>query len=483
MRNSKLLDIWRCLTPKQFKRLGKFISSEYFNNNEELVSLYHYLAKFATTFDDAKGLDREEVYKAVFDKYAFDYKKLAYCMNYLMQLTEKFIAVEAIGDNYQELENHLKLLRFYQKQNLEKHFTKTLKKVESLLEKYPHLDAERYFYQYRLNEIANLGFRQTFKRTYDDRILQLLEGLDVYYLSKKLQYSCEVMTRENVITSAYNIYLLDEILDFLEQSPYNNHPCIQVYYQILKMLQKDEAEEHFLLLLNFLENFNDEFPKSEARLIYLFTINYTVRKLNEGNQEYEKYLFNLYKSLLEKEIIFDDMGHISPWTYKNINAIAIRNQAFDWALAFLEKYKNKLESSFRENAYTYNMAYYNFGIKDFQKAILQIQQVKFSDVYYSLDCKFLLARIYFELQEKDLLESHIHAFKIYLKRNKQLTQQMKTIYTHLINLLNQIFKANQQKKLEEIKKELEAMKIAGHRAWFLEKIEEKLARLNQRDPA
>ena len=49
-------------------------------------------------------------------------------------------------------------------------------------------------------------------------------------------------------------------------------------------------------------------------------------------------------------------------------------------------------------------------------------KVEFNDVYYHLDSKSLLMKVYFELDEYDAFSSLVDAFKIYLRRNQTISE-------------------------------------------------------------
>src|SRR5690606_32342485 len=174
-----------------------------------------------------------------------------------------------------------------------------------------------------------------------------------------------------------------------------------------------------------------KFSPKEARDMYAYAQNYCIKQVNSGNMKFLTDLFQLYKMTLETGIIFSDK-YLSPWSYKNITSVALRLKEYEWAEYFVEQYKERVEPSFRKNAYAYNMASIFFDNGKFDKALELLRHVDFSDVYYSLDSKAMMLRIYYELKEKNPLNSLLDSFRVFLKRNKQVSEYQRTLYLNLI---------------------------------------------------
>ncbi len=473
MLNSKLLEVWNCLSPKQLKKLGDFIASPYFNKNMDLITLYKYLFKYAPDFSKEKALNKETVFKKVFKGEKYDAKKLGYCMSHLVKLTERFLVIHTVEND--AIKHNNELLKLYSKWQLEKHYRSTFKENEQLLEKFPYKDSTFFHNQFLLEEANDQLWSQQLKHDFDDSLHKKIDNLDIYYLSAKLRSCCEVINRKTMLAEKYEVKLLDEILAYLEKNPHDDVPCISIYQQILLTLLETEQENHFIKLKNLLSQYSNLFSPFESRNIYTYAVNYTIRKINSGHTHYQKDLFDLYIELLDKEIIFDD-GLLSPWTYKNIVSVALRNGDYDWTAQFIDNYKEHVDESFRQNAYAYNLAYLNFHKKNYSEAMQLLMQVEFSDIYYSFDSKTLLMKIYFELDEIDLLHSHIHAFKIYLRRNRLASEHMKAIYRNLAEFTRRLsrFADFEKEKVQQLKEKVLTTKKVADLNWLMQKIDARL---------
>ena len=204
-------------------------------------------------------------------------------------------------------------------------------------------------------------------------------------------------------------------------------------------------------------------------------INYTIQRINKKESSYLNESFDLYKKSLEKEILYVN-GEITPWTFKNIVSIGVRQQEFDWTENFINQYGDKINKLYRLNAINYNLANLYFYKKEFNKVIPLLQKVEYEEIYYSLDAKALTISTYYELDEYMFLGSFFESFKNYLTRNKNISQSNKIRYLNLIKYTKKLVESSQysKTKLLKLKEDIKADSSIG-KNWLLEKVDELIA--------
>ena len=106
---------------------------------------------------------------------------------------------------------------------------------------------------------------------------------------------------------------------------------------------------------------------------------------------------------------------------------------------FVQKYKEHVAPEFRKNAFAYNMAAYYFGIEKYREALKLLQTVEFTDVFYHLGSKSLLLKAYYEMDNAESFYSLISAFRVYLRRNKKISQAQFSNHLNLINFAKKCF--------------------------------------------
>ncbi len=470
MQGSKLIDVLRTLGNKELKKLELFIRSPFFNTTEEVTLLFQAIKKHAPEFNRTK-LEKSAIYKAALGKRPYDEKKLGYWMTDLLKLTERFLAYRQLEER--TLQGELYLMQRYADAGLEKHYNSTLNQARKQQDQYPYLDAEHFYREFQLEATNNRYFDQLRQHRYDDSLQKAIDSLDRYYLTLKLKYSCEIFNRKNVVAADYEIRLLDEILLYVKDQDLTEAPTVGVYYRILMTLTDSGNEQHFVELKRLLKEHTKVFSPQEARDMYAYAQNYCIKRINSGQSEYFNELFGLYQRALETDTLIVGK-HLSPWTYKNIIGAGLRIKEYDWVKNFIHEYKDRIAPEFRENAFTFNLATFHFNTGKPEKAMELLNGVEFTDVFYNLDSKAMLLRIYYEMDADEAMRSLIESFNAYIRRNKLISDHQKTIYKNMIKFTRQMAGLFNPKKeqVESLRKEIEETKQVAYRNWLLEKVKE-----------
>lgn len=470
MYKSKLIQMLAELDDKQFAALGVFINSDIANTNEKIRTIYDRIAAFYPDMDHEQ-LAKEQVYPFVFPNESFDDRKLRAMMALTTRLVEQYLVWEEVNSDkflFQQL-----LLRGMADRMKDKLYRKQLDKLYEQQDLEPYKDVQYYFHQHQLEE-ANYNFAIKKKDpTIGSSLTEMISNLDIYYMSKRLKYSCELLNRKSILDEAYDEQLLDSILAYLSGSAMMEVPIIAIYYQILLTFIDSEKDEHYKKLGELISTHATLFPREENKVIYSYAMNYCIKKINTGHQEYLEEIFRLYKLLLQHDIIFEGK-YMSEWDYKNIVTVGLRLNDTDWTEEFINTYKDHLSPSARDNAYRYNMANLSYFKKDYKSTMRLLQQVEFTDDSYLLSSRSLLIKSFYELEEWGLLHSQAEAFRLFLRRSKKLSNYQKSIYKNLIRNILKLgkHKAAGSPPTEKLKDEILTAKDIADSTWLKKKLEE-----------
>ena len=469
MLNSKLFELIRHFDKKEWKRFGEFLASPYFIKDDALWQFYSGLNKYAPAFESPQ-LERSKFIKTVPWTKPMDEKKLTYLMSAMLDAGERFIKLEQLEQ--QELQGYCALLGVYNRWEVDKLFNQTLKKAQQYLEGSDYRNTEFYYSEFLLQNQLNAYFDKQKKRSSDRSLQEAANYLDLFYISTKLKYSCELINRQKVVSGQYELRMLKEVRQHVEDFDYSAFPSIMIYYRILMTFMENDQPDHFTALKHLLEKAAGQFPPEEARDMYAYAQNYCIRKANAGNNHFLSELFNLYRSSIELDLVIID-GYISPWTYKNIVSVATRVGEIPWAENFIKEYRQLLHVKFRNNAYNYNMAYLQFAKGAFDEALVVLNKVAFTDVFYALDSRVLQLKIYYELDEIDPLNSAQEAFKVFLRRNKTISENIKTIYMNFVRFLNRMLAIppGDKEKKEKLRQKISATGQVADIKWLLAKLD------------
>ena len=110
---------------------------------------------------------------------------------------------------------------------------------------------------------------------------------------------------------------------------------------------------------------------------------------------------------------------------------------------------------------------------NYEKALENINKVKYDVFLYKIDVKNLLLKIFFELKQYDQAFSLVDAYKHFLKSNKELSHEYKEQFLNFIIMYNKILRTTSQNKPENqdfLLSELKSIKTISNRDWLTEKI-------------
>ena len=467
MENTKLFGMLRTLTPGEQNDLSKYLSTDFFPVSDRSRELYKYLLQ---QLREDKEITKKDIFNKFFPRKKYDDKKVRYMLTDLTKCVEDYLAYRAFSKD-EALKQSL-LGKALAEKGAEKAYNAVFSEVRERAVSSKVKDADFYYYSY-VAEYNHLVYEiSRLKRNDKSNMELVVNNLDKFYLARKLQLCCEIFNVRNVLSIDYRVFLLDEILGYLRDHSYEDTPIITIYYQILMTLLEVDKEEHFIRLRELLLKHGETFTLTELRDMYQYVFNYCIKKINLGNLTYQKVLFETYKETLANGALLME-GHISQWDYKNIVTISLRLKEFAWCRNFIHEYRSKLASKERENAFVYNLAYWHFHSKEYSKTLSLLQQVNFSDLYYQLDTRAILLKIYYEQDDADALFYHIAAFKTFLQRNKLVSDYQRTIYTNLIRYTAKLAKSGgNPKKASLIKQEIENKRQVADIQWLQQKVTE-----------
>ena len=469
MEKTTLIQVYSTLNPTEHAQFKRYIASPFFNTNQNLVKLANEISAYLNK--KRKFKDKSDLYKHLFQNEKYNDLKIRHLFSDLLKLLKSFMAYQVFEKN--PIEQQMVLLKNYRDRHLNKQFEKTMKHMDTLLEKHPYRDTEFYRNHYILEAEQNVFLEENMSRSTEPNLQKTMNALDVMYIVNKLRYACHMLNYVNVMQADYQLLLIKEIMTFVRNNAYENIPAIGIYYQILNTFESPEKEENYFKLKYLINEHTRSFPSSEALIIYNFAMNYCVGRINEGDNKYLNEIFDLYKTALQESIIFKQ-GVLSPWYYKNITVVGLRLGEYKWVKEFLQKYKTSLPEYYQENAYTYNLAKYYFYREKYTEVIKLLHEVEYQDIFYSLDSKAMLLKTYYELDELDAFESLADSFKVYLRRKKNLSDSHRRNYLNLVKYVQKLYQMipEDQIALQKLQSKIKQAKHLADKNWILLKLNE-----------
>jgi hypothetical protein len=162
---------------------------------------------------------------------------------------------------------------------------------------------------------------------------------------------------------------------------------------------------------------------------------------------------------------------LSRFAYKNIVALGLRMEAYDWISYFLENYTKYLERRFRENYYNYNFARLSYSRNDYKASMESLSKVGTNDVLLNIDAKVLQLKMYYELDEFDALDSLITSMGTFIRRKNMLTYHREN-YRNILKYFQKLSALNHLDKqaLSALREEISKESVLTEKRWLLEQL-------------
>jgi len=464
MATNKLNNLINTLDKTEIRQIRKLLKSPFFTRREDLPRLFACLS--ARRWKNKALPSAEEMYRSTFPGQAYDDTQLRGSKSDLLALVEEYLLIA--HHRQSAIDNRLLLANIYRRRGLSKHFDSCMKKANQLLEESQVRNVD-YFSKLHEHQVLHMQFQTQTQRTGALNLQEIADTIDHLYLMKKLRHTCTQLTHEAVYKTSYNYGLLPNLLQEIKNGDYLKHPAIATYYYCFRFLTGGQTLDDFLQFRKQLQDNRFFFPEEEQKDLYLVAINLCIRQINAGSPPFSRQVWELYHEGLSANLLLED-DRLSSFTFNNIVAISIKLQEYTWLEEFIETYQEKLEEKYRSNIVNFSRARLEYALGNYKKAMLLLQHSEYKDLINNLISKTLLLKIYFELEEFDLLESHLDSLHHFIRR-REVSDYHRTNYLNIIRLVRKLVALEAGKsKRKKLRQEIEATEILSEREWLLQRI-------------
>ena len=365
------------------------------------------------------------------------------------------------------------LLKELAERKLDHQFELEQNKLDKHFSSLQHQSSQNLYDELIFNELSYINQVKSASRKEDSNLMRVDDSVNQFFFFYKLKYACDMLNRKNIFQREYDFSFIEHIVNYVSKHKIHLDVLSQIYLEIFHLLKHNEVDQ-FHSLKSLIYDHTDDIDVKEVKDMFAYLQNFCVRQINSGNVSFREELFGIYNTLVEREIIIDN-GKMYLFDYKNIATVAILLKQFDWVVEFTEKYTGYLAPKYQEGARSYNLARIHFSKGEYRNTLKELLHVNFTDAYYELGSRLLLAKVYYEQDDIPLLETVLGTFKIYINRNKVISSYQKTIYLNFIKYANKLSKAYGDKnRLKALKEEVEPLKKIVDKEWLIQKIEEQL---------
>ncbi|MEZ4888928.1 MAG: hypothetical protein R3E32_29650 [Chitinophagales bacterium] len=486
MYKDKLVQFLKTLPAKELKELKKYIESPFHNNNrrDKVLQLFDCLyAHHSNDFTHSK-LQEINVFETLFPHKNYESKRdkqqFSNIKNQLMNLVKDFLLEKKLQADT-STKNRLWLEVLFERKLLEQ-LQSEISSIKNQYESQPTKQTADYQNLHLLQEFDFAFNIVTKGRATNSNFQAVADSFDAYFIVQKLKYFC-VMLNEQLLTAvSYEFRFADELLGYLEESPYTEIPLVKLY-RLLMLFLKEEKEGFIGELKEGLQLHREDIAKGELRQIYTCLINYYNTQLTSGKTDYSQAIFEVYQLMVEQEIIYTNDFITPPVHFINIIRAAIYANQLKWAKDFYESNQDKMRTS-QASLKVYAKAVLQFHQQEFQATIDTLQAYKHEqDFWRYKEHKVLLIKAYYELDDDEQLLKLLTAFKQYLLRHKDstFTPHFLQVYQAFIASVEGLYALqtmpvypveDRKNAAQKLKEDIEGAKHIAEKKWLGQKVGE-----------
>ena len=472
-----MLEYFKDLTEEELVKFEKFVYSPYFNNQKNNVRLFDYLKALYPDIEKA-DITKESLSVNIYEEKEVNDVKIRKLISEFSLLMEKFYTQQEIED--ENIRNKILLLQSLRKRGLQKRFEMNYNSTSKLLKNIFSKDENYYLNKISLiNEMFYFKFGDI-RGELEKGIQEKSDNLDYYFAFSKLHAFNEMMHNEGTKNknSFFKKKYWNEIIRQIEEDKEiiaRNHPNLLIIYYVVMMFETMD-DKYLNLLTAYLKDKGKKFKKNNLKYYYHYITQYFIKKTNLGQIEYREKTFNFYK-YMRKEKLFVIDNIITDFEFNNVVNTSLALKEYNWLESFVEEYKKYLAPNFVKDAYNLAKAKLMFGRKDYKNIFQYLNNVDYKDANYYAHSKFLLGRVYFDMENINGAKYIVANLKQYLRKRKSITaEQADTIkiFYYYLNELVKIYesKTASKKSLKIIlAKQLDnEKKLIPNKNWFYEKI-------------
>jgi hypothetical protein len=450
MINTVLGEIYHSFSKNELRVLDQYITTSNWQYSDTIVKC-HECFQFHTLNNSLESLNKEEIFKYVYEEEKHNDSKLRFLFNRLIEAIREFILIY-----HNKLDNV-----FTEKVWVDFIIEKKLRKnIQYNLEKKDLHTASEYrflnrFFKSQEQNTFSANFSTDIKARFDT-FTDLMRNAELFNDLVFIKNYCSLISFTNVYQSIPFELPESKLFEIKSKNWDKIYPEFLVYLSFYYAYKK-------VLFDNF-EIWVDE----EKVNFVVYLLNYTTQQINKGVVEFidEQYsLFNLFEELN----IFELKSYINSGRINNVVFIYLRKKEYEKATQFITKYVELLPDDMQDSCRHFNIARIYFENMKYKESLRELLQVDFGqDSFYSLNSKIILLKNYYELKESDAFDSLCSSFKEFIRKNKVVSENYKLSYLNFIKTIRKLYGATPT-KLKKLGLEIAENKQLAEKNWLMEK--------------
>ncbi len=471
MKESKLIQILKSLSPQELGQFERYVHSPFFHIHQPTIRLFEALKVHYPDFLE-EFIHKEAIFEYVYPGKKYKDALMRQVMSYLQKLLFEYLGTMA--ELEVDKESYIPIIHTLVHRDLYKSIPHFLNREEQRLAAKVVPDTQDlYSFMLLADSKIDLWVKNPRKNTLPP-LKEASHFLDCFFCLKKLRYACAILSTPQ-LEDDENM-LLEPVLLFCQTHDLSQWPLIYLYYLMYQLMKQGFSANLYTSFRDTLISSDDQLPQKEAINLYVFALNLCNARLRQGETEMNQEIFDLYKRMLEKELVFE-AGKLSTRHFSNIVILGLRLKEWQWVETFVLAYGPRLDTPYAQDSIHFSLAQLFFFKQDYSLSLKRLNNMQLIDLGNRLKHHILNLKIYYLQEEEKSFSALCDSFNVYLYREKELTKAQKKSYLNYIKWIKKLYDCRQipfYRRARETEKLLRALKRAAlmvEKNWLVDEFE------------
>jgi len=495
-KNPEVFRLLKSFSKKDFFNFDKFLKSPFLNNTDALCTVFNYVKKNQYLLLEIDSSNIEDLLEKNLKYSRGTIRKL---LSYLRNSVLKYYSLKKILSDNSYLK--IKLCDYLLDISESKFLELNQAELDGLISGTGKIGGDTLLYSHYLNNnlydtsISNMNFGAKKKqKVTKDYINNSATDLYLYSLIQIVHNYVNLTLRKANNTNNKTVWHSVDIDNYIESgsSSIRNEKnelykrTFTLYKKLYLAFKNICKDSYYKSYKSYFESNTGFFKNDIIKNHYLIILSYcSIRERIKDKNNYYSYE---WIQMSEKFITFDllnnpDNPYLHNSFYRNVVLSCFSLKDHKKLKDFITDFSPKLLDRDYGDMTKFAMAHYHYLVKEFQKTLKCINDIKLKSFYYKYDLINLELKIYFESFNIELIDRAIHNYRESVKHDSYLTALDKTRFNKLLkyyrNLVYMKEKLITDKKyitdIHILKDRIESDAGFVMKNWLKEKTEEILA--------
>lgn len=468
---------------EEWKEFEKFVASPYFNKGRNFGSIMKLLRKHRPEFS-SKELFKQNLYRKLYPGKAYKENVMYSTFSRLYALAEEFVIQVEIGKDQFFSRERLRLAGLRSRglnSRASSHLTKMKNRFSQELK-----GSTNYFHEKEFSkEVAYYYYENNRRDKLSEPVYDILKNSLYWHIVESSLFLTSLISQKNfhksdfkksLVSRLYSCIDRKKLLEIVKKHDSENFLFVCLHHLNLTSMEapyKDEPyfemkELTFKSLNSMAKDDKNYFLNSLARLCTL--------RFVAGDTKYKKEAFEIRKKTVEEDLFsFNNDGNIRASEFRSTFIEALNVNELDWAETFALNYISRLNQNIRKDVDNYCKARIAYERHDYDEAIQSAGNVNINQIYFKLDMKNLVAKIYYDTDSVEPLISILNSYYQLIHNSGQQDEDIIKRHAGFVKYLRKLssvkFEHKGKDELAFIKKKIEKENVTS-KTWLLKKIKD-----------